>query len=156
VTLGPLIKIAIPPLGSPTLWFVCIVFCLVPDFAFAFFLKTWWTIGISAGAIFGAICPKQGKGATLVLPFCNTEAMNLHLAEIAKAVAQESHAVLRVDRAGWHLSAELPIPVNITILALPAKCPELNPVENIWQYMRENCLSNRVFKSCDDIADHCC
>ena len=82
--------------------------------------------------------------------------MNLHLAEIAKAVAPGAHAVLLLDQAGWHLSARLLIPANITILALPPKCPELNPVENIWQYMRENWLSNRVFKSYDDIVDHCC
>jgi hypothetical protein len=106
--------------------------------------------------IFGAICPKQGKGAALILPFCNTEAMNLHLAEIAKAVAPGAHAVLLVDQAGWHLSERLLIPANITIIPLPPKCPELNPVENIWQYMRDNWLSNRVFKSYDDIVDHCC
>ncbi|MGH6704383.1 MAG: IS630 family transposase [Bradyrhizobium sp.] len=106
--------------------------------------------------IFGAICPKQGKGAALILPSCNTEAMNLHLAEIAKAVAPGAHAVLLVDQAGWHLSARLLIPANITIIPLPSKCPELNPVENIWQYMRDNWLSNRVFKSYDDIVDHCC
>ena len=106
--------------------------------------------------IFGAICPKQGKGAALILPFCNTEAMNLHLAEIAKGIAQDAHAVLLVDQAGWHLSARLVVPANITIIPLPLKCPELNPVENIWQYMRDNWLSNRIFKSYDDIVDHCC
>jgi len=84
--------------------------------------------------IFGAICPKQGKGAGLILPACNTEAMNLHLAEIAKTVAPGTHAVLLVDQAGWHLSARLVVPNNITIIPLPPKCPELNPVENIWQY----------------------
>ena len=67
-----------------------------------------------------------------------------------------AHAVLLVDQAGWHLSARLFIPANITIMPLPPKCPELNPVENIWQYMRDNWLSNRVFKSYDDIVDHCC
>jgi hypothetical protein len=106
--------------------------------------------------IFGAICPKQGKGAALILPACNTEAMNLHLAEIANAVAPGFHAVLLVDQAGWHLSARLVVPANITIIPLPPKCPELNPVENIWQYMRDNWLSNRIFKSYDDIVDHCC
>jgi len=92
----------------------------------------------------------------LILPACNTEAMNLHLAEIANAVAPGFHAVLLVDQAGWHLSARLVVPANITIIPLPPKCPELNPVENIWQYMRDNWLSNRVFKSYDDIVDHCC
>ncbi len=98
--------------------------------------------------IFGAVCPKEGKG--------NSEAMNLHLAEIAKAVAPAAHAILLVDQAGWHLSTRLVVPDNITIIALPPKCPELNPVENIWQFMRDNWLSNRVFESYDDLVDHCC
>ena len=106
--------------------------------------------------IFGAVCPKQGKGAALILPACNTEAMNLHLAEIAKAVVSSAHAVLLVDQAGWHMSTRLVVPPNITIIALPPKSPELNPVENIWQFMRDNWLSNRVFKSYDDLVDHCC
>jgi transposase len=78
--------------------------------------------------------------------------MNLHLAEIAKAVAPAAHAILLVDQAGWHLSTRLVVPANITIVALPPKCPELNPVENVWQFMRDNWLSNRVFKSYDDLV----
>ena len=91
-----------------------------------------------------------------MLPHCNTEAMSLHLAEIATAIAPRAHALLLVDQAGWHLSHHLVVPPNITIMALPAKCPELNPVENIWQFMRNNWLSNRVFKSYDAIVEHCC
>jgi DDE superfamily endonuclease len=73
--------------------------------------------------IFGAVCPKRGKGAALILPACNTEAMNLQLAEIAAAVAPAAHAVLLVDQAGWHMSTRLVVPANITIIALPPKCP---------------------------------
>ena len=50
----------------------------------------------------------------------------------------------------------LVIPEHISIIPLPAKCPELNTVENIWQFMRNNWLSNRVFVSYDEIVDHCC
>jgi transposase len=82
--------------------------------------------------------------------------MNLHLAEIAKDVAPGRHAILLLDQAGWHTSAKLEIPPNITLLPLPAKCPELNPVENVWEFMRDNWLSNRIFKSYDDLLDHCC
>ena len=106
--------------------------------------------------LFGAVCPERGTGAALVLPACNTEAMNLHLAEIATEVAPGAHAVLLIDRAGWHLSSRLVVPPNITLVALPPKCPELNPVENVWQFMRDNWLSNRVFPSYDAITDHCC
>jgi transposase len=106
--------------------------------------------------IFGAICPRDGKGAALVLPSCNTAAMALHLEEIAAAVAPGAHAILVLDQAGWHTSKKLPVPPNITLVPLPAKSPELNPVENIWQFMRGNWLSNRIFKSYEDILDHCC
>lgn len=106
--------------------------------------------------IFGAICPQDGKAAGLVLPRCNTAAMNLLLAEIAKKVAPGKHAVLLMDQAGWHMSAKLIVPVNITILPLPPKCPELNPAENVWQFMRDNWLSNRIFTRYNNILDHCC
>ncbi len=71
--------------------------------------------------------------------------MTLHLVEISQAVAPGAHAVVLLDQAGWHLSAKLTVPTNITLLPLPAKSPELNPVENIWQFIRENWLSNRIF-----------
>ena len=83
--------------------------------------------------IFGAICPKDGKGAALVMPRCDTEAMSLHLAEIATQIAPGAHAALLVDQAGWHLSGGLVVPPNITLIPLPPKCPELNPQENVWQ-----------------------
>jgi transposase len=82
--------------------------------------------------------------------------MNLHLLEIERAIAPGAHAVLLVDQAGWHMSARLVAPQNITINARPSKCPELNPVENLWEFMRDNWLSNRVFSSYDDLVDHCC
>ncbi len=100
--------------------------------------------------------PEHGKGAGLVLPFCNTETMSLHLTEISLAVAPGAHAVVLMDQAGWHMTGKLDVPANISIVALPAKCPELNPVENVWQFMRDNWLSNRVFTSHDNIIDHCC
>ena len=105
--------------------------------------------------IFGAICPAEGKGAGIVMPFCDTPAMQEHLAEISAMVAPAAHAVLILDQAGWHLARAL-VPENISILPLPPRSPELNPVENIWQFMRDNWLSNRVFKSYDDIVAHCC
>ena len=74
--------------------------------------------------ILGAICPKHGKGAALILPRCNTEAMNLHLAEIAAQTAPGAHAALLVDQAGWHLSGRLVMPPNITLIPLPAKEPD--------------------------------
>jgi len=102
--------------------------------------------------IFGAICPARGVGAALILPRCNTQAMQWHLEEIATQVAPGAHAVILLDQAVWHTTDKLDIPENITLLALPARAPELNPVENIWQFMRDNWLSNRVFQSNDQIV----
>ena len=80
--------------------------------------------------------------------------MNLHLAEISDMVSPARHAVRLSDQAGWHLSGDLTVPDTITLL--PPKCPESNVMENVWQFMRDNGLSNRVFRDHDDIVDHCC
>lgn len=101
----------------------------------------------SSAWIFGAICPAEGKAAGIVMPRCNSEAMSMHLEEIAFHVAPGAHAIVILDQAGWHGSAELVVPSNITLLPLPPRCPELNPVENIWQFMRDNWLSNRMLAS---------
>ena len=81
--------------------------------------------------------------------------MNAHLIEISQAVAPGAHAILILDKAGWHTTAKLTLPATITLMPLPPRCPELNPTENIWQYMRQNWLSNLVFDSYDQILDTC-
>jgi hypothetical protein len=81
--------------------------------------------------MFGAICPKYGKAAPLVMPWCDTNAMNQHLIVISRNVADNTDAILIMDQAGWHMSNNLLVPGNITILPLPPKLPDLNPVENI-------------------------
>jgi transposase len=92
-----------------------------------------------------------------VLPFANAEMMNLHLAEISANVAPGAHAVLTIDGAGWHQKGDkLRVPDNITLLHLPPYSPELNPVENVWAYLRSNKLSNRIFETYEDIVDACC
>ncbi len=106
--------------------------------------------------LFGAICPAHGKGAALMLPWANTEAMQMHLDEISRHVARKAHAVILMDRAGWHTTGNLKVPKNITIILLPSRSPELNPVENIWQYMRQNRLSNRVFETYEAILEARC
>jgi transposase len=107
--------------------------------------------------IFGAVCPARGIGAALVLPEVNGDAMNLHLAEISRHVATGAHAVVVLDGAGWHQTGgQLRMPENISLLHLPSYSPELNPVENVWQYLRQNFRSNRVFDTYDAIVDACC
>lgn len=106
--------------------------------------------------IFGAACPLRGTAAGLVLPCVNTEAMELHLAEVARTVATDAHALMIVDGAGWHGAKTLKLPDNITLLKLPPYAPELNPMENVWGYLRANKLAITVFDTYDEIVDKCC
>ena len=82
--------------------------------------------------------------------------MAAQLEEISQAVDPGAHAVLLLDQAGWHVTPKLKVPGNITLLPLPPCSPELNPVENIWQFVRDNWLSNRIFTSYEEILDHSC
>ena len=90
------------------------------------------------------------------MPYCDTHAMAEHLKLISAEVAAGAHAILLLDQAGWHTSSKLNIPDNITLVPIPPRSPELNPVENVWQFLRDNWLSNRVFKNYDDIVSLCC
>ena len=106
--------------------------------------------------IFGAVCPERAEAAALIMPHADTQAMSAHLAEIAKTVASGAHALLILDGAGWHGSAELEVPDNITLLKLPPYSPELNPMENVWAYLRANKLAISVFDNYEQIVDRCC
>src|ERR1700680_2131764 len=98
--------------------------------------------------LFGAVCPARGVGAGIVMPSVNLEAMSEHLMEISRNVMPGAHFRLQVYGAGWHRPSErLVIPANITLLTLPPYAPELNPVENVWQYLRANWLSHRVWET---------
>ena len=106
--------------------------------------------------LFGAICPARDIGAAVVMPFADTFAMQTHLDEISLYVSEGSVAVLLLDKAGWHTTDKLVVPDNIVLVHLPPRSPELNPVENIWQFLRQTYLSNRVFESYAQICEACC
>ncbi len=106
--------------------------------------------------LYGAICPERGTGAAMVMQRADTQGMQLHLDEISANIAPGAHAILILDQAGWHTTGKLSIPGNITLLPLPPRSPELNPAENIWEYLRQRWLSNRIFKTYDDILDAVC
>ena len=90
-----------------------------------------------------------------MLPFADTAAMNAHLAEIARTVAPGAHALLVLDGAGWHGGKNLVVPDAISLLTLPPYAPELNPVENVWQFLRSNWLAISVFDGYDAIVTAC-
>ena len=92
----------------------------------------------------------------LRLPYANTETVNLHLAEISRAVSPNAHAALVADGAGRHVGDRLVIPDNITLVQLPPYAAELNPIENVWAHLRGTTLAHRLFDSFKDIVDACC
>jgi len=103
--------------------------------------------------VFGAVAPQRGVGAALVMPNADHEAMNRHLAEISRRVTPGCHAIVVMDQAGWHTTPKLHVPDNISLMRLPPRSPELNPVEKIWQFLRQTYLSNRVFETYHAILD---
>lgn len=93
--------------------------------------------------LFGALCPETGQSKAWLMPVANTEAMNAHLADLGRQVGADTHALVVVDRAGWHTTKHLTVPATMPLLPLPA--PELNPVELVWHELRQRYLSNRVY-----------
>jgi transposase len=92
----------------------------------------------------------------LVLPEVSAVAMQAMLDELAAAVPPGTHAVVILDRAGWHTAKALAIPTTITPVFPPPYSPELNAIEQVWLYLRERFLSHRLRSSYDDILDACC
>ena len=104
--------------------------------------------------LFGAICPERGTGAAIIMPEVNVAAMNEHLGEISRRVSVGAIALLVLDGAGWH--PRVKVPANIVLLPLPPYAPELNPMENVWEFMRGNFLSHCVWDGYDAILEACC
>lgn len=106
--------------------------------------------------LLGAVCPDRATGAAIIMPAANSEAMAEHLAEISRRVSVGAHAVVVCDGAGWHQpGSRLAVPDNISLLRLPPYAPELNPVENVWEYLRANKLSMLVWDSYDAMLQAC-
>lgn len=106
--------------------------------------------------ILGAICPARGVGAAIIAPAANTECINLHLEEISTQVAPGAVAALVWDGAGWHQTGgDLKVPDNIVLMSLPPYSAELNPMENVWEYLRANKLSAAVWADYDAIVSAC-
>lgn len=94
--------------------------------------------------IFGAVEPGTDNAFALIMPEVSTAAMQIYLDEFAETIAPDEHAVMVLDQAGWHGANALEVPDCITLVALPARSPELNPVERLWLYLKERFLSHRL------------
>ena len=106
--------------------------------------------------LFAACRPGTDQAFALALPEATTASMGVFLAAFARELEPGAHAVLILDRAGWHGSPRLEVPANVTLVPLPAYSPELNPVERVWLYLRERFLSHRVLDGYGAVLDAAC
>lgn len=105
--------------------------------------------------VFAAIEPKTGHMSSAILPMTDTDMMNIFLTQVSEEYAA-SFVVMQVDGAGWHHSHGLTIPENIRLIFQPPYSPEVNPVEHLWEEIREKHLANQIFSSLDDLQHHLC
>lgn len=105
--------------------------------------------------VFSAVAPALGKMTSLILPYANSEMMNIFLDQVVQEF-EECFIVMLVDGAGWHRSKDLKIPENIRFIEQPSHSPELNPTEHIWEEIRETGTHNEAFESLDDLQDRLC
>ena len=103
--------------------------------------------------LYAAIEPTTGESVALLAPNVNTATFNIFLKMLAAEVKADEHVVLIMDQAGWHKSGSLVLPECVTVLLLPPYSPELNPVENLWHYLRSHHLSNRAYEDYEELID---
>jgi transposase len=113
-------------------------------------------VGHQSVGVIGAVCPARDTGVALVMTRLDIAAMNLFLAELSQAVAPGAHGIVLLDRAGWHTFSDLVVPENLCLIFLLPYSPELNPIERLWLYLRDNHFSHCVFQTTDEIVDTCC
>ena len=104
---------------------------------------------------YGAVEPLTGENFFLVLPYCNTICMNVFLSQLSAAYPDDT-ILLVADGAAWHKSKALNIPANIKILPLPPYTPEMNPIEQIWTWLRRHGFKNEVFSTLEKVVDTLC
>ncbi len=113
-------------------------------------------IGYERASLFGAVRPATGEGFALVLPEASTAAAAAFLQRSAATRGPDAHAVLVLDRAGWHASRGPAAPPDVTLVPPPPCAPEPNPVERAWLFLRERSLPHRLLDGYDAVVDACC
>lgn len=102
--------------------------------------------------VIGAVCPETGQAEGLLSPRLNTEVINIFLEQFSQTLAHDDHAVMVWDGAGFHRSRRLQVPHNITLVQLPPYSPELNPIENLWHFLKSHHWSNRAYEDYEHLT----
>jgi len=105
--------------------------------------------------LYSSVDAKDGSNFSLIMPSVNTKGMSVFLAKLSLKHPLEKIALI-MDGAGWHKSTNLEVPENIKIFFLPPYSPELNPVERLWLYIKQNILSNKIYNTIEDLESALC
>jgi len=100
-----------------------------------------------------AVCAATGSASALIMPELNTAVVNLFLEQFSRDLPVGVHAVLIWDGAGFHTGKGLVVPGNVSLIRLPPYSPELNPVENLWHYLRSHHWSNREYEGYEGLQE---
>jgi hypothetical protein len=103
--------------------------------------------------VLGAVCPATGQSVGLLAPHLDAHIVNQFLAQFASELAPGVHAVMIWDQAGFHTAKAIIVPSTVTLMPLPPYSPELNPIENLWHYLRSHYWSNRNYADYDALMD---
>lgn len=103
--------------------------------------------------LIGAVSPQTGQAEAILSPVLNTSIINQFLDQFSRSLAPDIHAVLIWDGAGFHRAGHLKVPANVTLIRLPSYSPELNPIENLWHFLRSHFWSNRTYRDYDELFD---
>ena len=105
--------------------------------------------------VYGAVDPMDGESFFLVMPYCNTECMQVFLNQL-RSTFPDDVIVLVCDGAAWHKSGTLEVPEGMSILHIPPYTPEMNPIEQIWRELRTRGFRNEVFATLEKVVDRLC
>ncbi len=109
--------------------------------------------GFTSLYVLAAVCAATGAMSAVIMPTLNTEVVNLFLEQFARELPAGVHAVLIWDGAGFHTGEDVVVPSNVSLIQLPPYSPELNPVENLWHYLRAHHWSNRLYRDYDALQE---
>jgi len=102
--------------------------------------------------VIGAVCPETGQAEGLLSPRLNTEVINIFLEQFSRTLAEDEHAVMVWEGAGFHRAKHLKVPANVTLVQLPPYSPELNPIENLWHFLKSHHWANRVYENFEQLT----
>jgi len=110
-------------------------------------------LGYKNAYMFGVVNPLNGDSFGMINSHIGEDFMQIFLTQYSLQLKENQHSIMVIDGAGWHHAKSLDVPKNITLHFLPPYCPELNPIERLWKWIKEHHLAFKIYKTCDEILE---